>query len=47
MTAGPWFSLGKIRLIIHYGRTHPPRRSEAKPHWMFVLFGISDGRRYS
>src|SRR3954454_3297816 len=33
MTAGPCVSLAKIELIIHDKRNHPPRRSEAQPHW--------------
>ena len=33
MTAGPCASLAKIELIIDDERNHPPRRSEAQPHW--------------
>src|SRR4051812_21512325 len=36
MTAGPCVSLAKIELIIHDKRNHPPRRSEAQPHWPYV-----------
>ena len=35
MTAGPCVSLAKIELIIQDERNHPPRRSEAQPHWGF------------
>ena len=33
MTASPCVSLAKSKLIIRDERNHPPRRSEAEPHW--------------